>query len=116
MPAESVIGYSAVMKRKSDHRPSWRSLLRPAGWTTMALAALLAFHDLGAAAPAPDRAHPFLFITTADVERARQGIQRGGVFAGLAKELAARAETNRIEDLPPLETAWWQAAKLKPWK
>ena len=81
----------------------------------MALAALLAFHDLGAAAPAPDRAHPFLFITTADVERARQGIQRGGVFAGLAKELAARAETNRIEDLPPLETAWWQAAKLKPW-
>lgn len=81
----------------------------------MVLAALLAFHDPGAAAPAPDRAHPFLFITTADVERAVRGIQRGGIFAGLAKDLAARAETNRIEDLPPLETAWWQVAKLKLW-
>jgi hypothetical protein len=81
----------------------------------MALAALLAFRGIGALAAAPDRAHPFLFLTSADVERARQGIQRSGVFAGLAKELAARATTNRIEDLPPLEVEWWQAAKLKPW-
>ena len=47
--------------------------------------------------------------------RAREGVKRSAVFAGLAKELTARATTNRLEDLPPLEREWWQAAKVKPW-
>ena len=64
---------------------------------------------------APDRAHPFLFVAAEDVERAREGVKRSAVFAGLAKELTECATTNRVQDLPPLEREWWQAAKVKPW-
>lgn len=37
-------------------------------------------------------------------------------FAQLARELIARATTNQIENLPPLETNWWQTASLKSWR
>lgn len=47
--------------------------------------------------------------------RAREGVRRSAVFAGLARTLTERATTNRVEDLPPLECEWWQAAKQKPW-
>ena len=78
-------------------------------------AAILVFHT-AAASPAPaDRPHPSLLITTADIECARDGIKRNPAFASLAKELTARATTNLVEDLPPLEREWWQAAKQKPW-
>ena len=69
-----------------------------------------------AASPAATNTHPFLFVTPADISRAREGIQRSPVFAALARELTARATTNRLEDLPPLERDWWQTAKLKPWR
>jgi len=76
---------------------------------------LLAAHCGEAWGTGADRAHPFLFVTSADVERARQGVKSSAVFAGLAAELIERATTNRSEDLPPLDRDWWQAAKLKPW-
>jgi hypothetical protein len=80
------------------------------------LTAVLAFRCATALAGAPERVHPFLFTTPADVERAREGVRRSADFAGLAKELAARATTNLLEELPPLEREWWQAAKPKPWR
>ena len=83
----------------------------------LALAAGILFVHCATASPAaPDRAHPFLFVTPADIARARKGIQHSAVFAELAKELTARATTNRVEDLPPLERDWWQAARQKPWR
>ena len=83
----------------------------------LALAAGVLFLQCAAASPAPaDRSHPFLLVTPADIERARDGIKRSPAFAGLAKDLTARATTNRVEDLPPLEREWWQAAKQKPWR
>jgi len=72
----------------------------------------------GVNAPAANLAessHPFLFITTADVARARDGVKSNTVFAALARQLVQNATTNRVADLPPLETQWWQAAKQKPW-
>jgi prepilin-type processing-associated H-X9-DG protein len=77
--------------------------------------AMLVLHSAAASPAAMDRAHPFLLVTTADVERARDGMKRRAVFADLAKELTARATTNRVEDLPALERDWWQGAKQKPW-
>ena len=62
-----------------------------------------------------ERAHPFLFITAADIERARDGIKHNAAFATLAKELTKRATTNRLEALPSLERQWWEAARQKPW-
>ncbi len=79
------------------------------------VAALLAFHCAVASSTAANT-HPFLFVTPADIARAREGVQQSPVFAGLAKELTARATTNRVEDLPPLERDWWQIAKQKPWR
>ena len=83
---------------------------------TTCLAAVLAVHCATAAPAVSDRSHPFLLVTTADVARARDGIRRSPVFADLARDLTARATTNRIEDLPPLERAWWQTARQKPWR
>jgi hypothetical protein len=62
-----------------------------------------------------DRAHPFLFTTAADIQRARDGARENPVFARLAAELLDRATTNRLEDLPSLDEAWWQEAKHKSW-
>jgi len=50
------------------------------------------------------------------MERARDGVKRNSVFAQLARDLMARAITNRISDLPPLEREWWQTARTKPWR
>ena len=77
--------------------------------------AMLVFLSATASPAATDRVHPFLLVTTADIERARDGMKHSAVFAELAKELTARATTNRVEDLPALERDWWQAAKRKPW-
>ncbi len=74
---------------------------------------VLVFH--AATAVLLGQVHPSLFVTAADVERAREGVKRSAVFANLAKELTERATTNRIEDLPPLERAWWPTARQKPW-
>jgi hypothetical protein len=79
-------------------------------------AAVLVLPCATASPATPGRSHPFLFVTTADIERARDGIKRSSAFADLATELTARATTNRLEDLPPLEREWWQAAKHKPWR
>ncbi len=67
------------------------------------------------ASVAAERTYPFLFVTADDVERVREGIKHNKAFAQLARELIARATTNRVENLPPLETNWWQTAKQKPW-
>ena len=64
---------------------------------------------------AQSRSHPWLFLTTVDADRARQAVKQKA-FADSAETLIRRAATNRIEDLPALETEWWNAAKLKPWK
>jgi hypothetical protein len=74
----------------------------------------LGFGVLGQLA-ASERPHPFLFVTPADVERAREGIKRNKAFAQLARELTDRATANRMENLPPMEREWWQTAKQKPW-
>jgi len=83
--------------------------------TIPALLAALALGCPPAFPAAPERDHPFLFITAADAQRAQEGVKRSAVFAGLAKELTERAATNRVEALPPLGREWWQAAKQKPW-
>jgi hypothetical protein len=83
---------------------------------TFLATAVLILRCVATVAAVPDRAHPFLLVTSAEIARARDGIKRNPVFAGLAKELTARATTNRLEDLPPLERDWWQAAKQKPWR
>ena len=64
---------------------------------------------------APGPTHPSLFLTSADVERVRQAVRQHPAFAQFAADLARRAATERIEDLPPLEWAWWEAARQKPW-
>ena len=65
--------------------------------------------------PAVERHHPWLFLTAADIQRARDGAAHNPVFATLARGLAEKAATNRVEDLPPLERQWWDAAKKQPW-
>jgi hypothetical protein len=60
--------------------------------------------------------HPFLLTTSADVERARQGVKQNEAFAQLAQKLVARARSERIEDLPVLERDWWEAARQKSWR
>jgi hypothetical protein len=62
------------------------------------------------------RSHPWLFVTQGDIARARQAVRENVVFAKAANEIISRARTNAIEKLPPLEHAWWEAARLKPWK
>ncbi|GEM_PF-2870356 len=84
-------------------------LFRPVARRALLFLAAAAW--LGLALPA----RPALFITPADVERAREGIQSNPAFASLAEELLDRARTNRIEDLPRLEREWWEAARTKPW-
>ena len=84
-------------------------LFRPVARRALLFLAAAAW--LGMALPA----RPALFITPADVERAREGIQSNPAFASLAEELLDRARTNRIEDLPRLEREWWEAARTKPW-
>jgi len=76
---------------------------------------LVCVHCAVSSPAAPDRSHPSLFVTAADVERAREGVKRSAIFAKLARELTERVTTNRLEDLPPLERAWWQTAKQRPW-
>ena len=78
--------------------------------------ALLALGSAPALAATTNAIHPFLFVTAADSERAREGVGRSPVFAGLAQELTARVTTNRIEDLPSLDRDWWETAKQKPWR
>ena len=102
------------MDRALEH--AWNRLMRRPLLGSSVLAAAHSVLRAAACAAAPDRAHPFLFVTTADIERARDGVKRSPVFADLAKELTARATTNRLEDLPPLEREWWQTAKQKPWR
>ena len=87
----------------------------PVSFALLALALTLVPHSATTSPSATDRSHPFLLVTTADIERARDGLKHSSVFAGLAKELTARATTNRVEDLPPLEREWWQAARQQPW-
>ncbi len=64
---------------------------------------------------AADGPHRFLFIPSADVERARLSVKTNTELAGLARELLELATTNRSEDLPPLDRTWWDTARLKPW-
>jgi hypothetical protein len=85
------------------------------GAAQLLLAVLLALPCATASAAAPVRIHPFLFITTDDVERARQGVRVNPVFAQVARDLTERATTNMLEDLPPLQRDWWLIAKAKPW-
>ncbi len=78
-------------------------------------ACTLLFIGAGSLAAA-QHAHPWLFLTTVDVERVRAGVAHNLVFATLARQLAERAATNRVEDLPPLERQWWGAAQGQPWR
>lgn len=69
-------------------------------------------------APASARAariHPFLLATPADLERARAAAAAPGPFRDLARRLAEDALRERVEDLPALERAWWEADREKPW-
>lgn len=102
-----MTGFSA------SSRPKSVTDRRSAGCWLVACATILLSNLT--ATTASDRPHPFLFVTQADVERARDGIKHNKAFAQLARELTTRATTNRIEDLPPLETNWWRTAKQKPW-
>ena len=61
------------------------------------------------------RQHPFLFVTAAHVQRAKAGVARGGLFAALAQSLVQRARSGKPEELPPLERAWWEKERHKPW-
>ncbi len=90
--------------------------MRPArtGFASILVACGLLLQS-AAASPAADRVHPFLFLTAADIQRAQDAVKRNPLFADLAKELMARATTNRVSGLPLLEREWWQTAKSKPW-
>lgn len=70
---------------------------------------------LAVAAEAPPPRHPFLFLTARDVERARAAVREGEPHSSWARAIVASAASERIEDLPPLETAWWAEAREKPW-
>lgn len=71
--------------------------------------------DVPAARESPKRQHPFLLITATHVRRAKTGIAQGGLFAALARSLVQRARSGKPEDLPPLERAWWETERHKPW-
>lgn len=59
--------------------------------------------------------HPFLFVNPRAVERAKAGMAKGGLFAELGASLLKRARAARIEELPPLDRAWWDTQRSKPW-
>lgn len=59
---------------------------------------------------------PFLFLTAADVARAREGVRTNPEFARLARELARQAEREQLENLPALDNSWWHALTNKPWR
>lgn len=59
---------------------------------------------------------PFLFLTAADVARAREGVRTNPEFARLARELARQAEREQLENLPVLDNSWWHALTNKPWR
>ncbi len=62
----------------------------------------------------PDR-HPFLFVTAADVERAREGVRSNPEFARLAAELARQAGDKALEDLEAIDDDWWRGLTHRPW-
>jgi len=70
---------------------------------------------LGAPSPAGD-AHPRVFLTAADVARVQKAVATRPDFARWAEQLVRRAETAKIADLPPLERAWWEKDRSKPWR
>ncbi len=69
---------------------------------------------VGIALAADGGSHPFLFVTSADVARVKAAVKTNVAFADFSK-LVARVTTNRVEDLPQLETEWWKVASQKPW-
>lgn len=62
-----------------------------------------------------DRAHPFLFLTAADVARARESVEQNGALADLARAQRDRALAAKVSDLPAFETDWWTTDQHKPW-
>ena len=58
--------------------------------------------------------HPFLFLTTNDIQRAKRGIKSSALFANLANQIIQSAKQFELSKLPKLETDWWKSEKKKP--
>lgn len=61
------------------------------------------------------RNHPWLFMNEANIARAREAMATDEMFARIGHDLRDRAAAAELGDLPPLERAWWDEARHRPW-
>lgn len=59
--------------------------------------------------------HPFLFINQANIDRIRKAAQSPD-YVQYVEDLKKNVERQQVEDLPELETEWWDEIKDKSWR
>ncbi len=84
--------------------------MRRFGLLSLAMFAAVPWTGAGA------REHPFLFVTSEDVERARRSMQEDAEIASLARGLVERARNVDPGSLPSLDPAWWEPLRDRPWQ
>jgi hypothetical protein len=62
------------------------------------------------------RAHPFLFITSAEIEQAKERIRVDRSLGEAYEDLLRQAEKDLATPLEPLDRSWWDEVEDKAWQ